>query len=204
MTLLAQSSVLVASFLLVYLWQQTQLASYTIQALGFLIFLYIITSLRTKGVMPADIAKSGYLQIFILNTVILLLIFSTGGLESALFFLLYFILFGIAFVFDPKTVFVFAAGVFLLFFQEASKGDYTKTFTLLGSILLISPLAFYFGKEFRFSSKLERKTQQSAQTIAKDIDVVLKKDGASMEEEDVEKLDEILEETEKLRKEPKD
>jgi hypothetical protein len=146
--------------------------------------------------------------IFFLNTVILLLIFSTGGIDSVLFFLLYFLGFGIAFVFEPAVTFVFVLGVILVFVPDAIKGDLLVNSLKLGSLLLISPLAFFFGLQYRQSDKqdekveaLEERTKEAADTISEDIEEVVKDEKDSLKSEDMEKLNEILEETEDLRAE---
>jgi len=87
--------------------------------------------------------------IFILNTVIFLLIFATGSLNSPLFFLLYFLGFGIAFVFEPAMTFVFALGAILIFIPDALKADTLVNLLKIGSLILISPLAFFFGLQYR-------------------------------------------------------
>lgn len=203
MKLFFQSILLLLSFAFVFVWQQTPLSGYTIQILGFLIFLYLIVTFRnkrSKGFVP----KGESWTIFILNTVVLLLIISTGGFTSTLFFLLYFLVFGIAFVFEPPTVFVFVVGAIAFFIKDAFIDDVMRNLIMLGSLGLISPLAFFFGKEYRREEiqdekikNLEQKEKQVSSTIAKDIDEVLKRD--DLKPEAVEKLNDILEETEKLR-----
>ena len=148
--------------------------------------------------------------IFFLNTVILLLIFSTGGIDSVLFFLLYFLAFGIAFVFEPMLIFVFVLGVILVFVPDVIKGDLLVNSLKLGSLLLISPLAFFFGSQYRKSDQqeeaveaLEERTTEAADTISEDIEEVIKDEKDSLKSEDMEKLNEILEETEDLRAESK-
>ena len=148
--------------------------------------------------------------IFLLNTVILLLIFSTGGINSVLFFLLYFLCFGIAFVFEPAVIFIFVLGVILVFVPDVIKGDLLVSSLKLGSLLLISPLAFFFGNEYRRNDKqtteieaLEERTKDAADIIAKDSEVVIKDEKEALKSEDMEKLNEILEETEDLRAESK-
>ncbi|MBI1982387.1 MAG: hypothetical protein HYS68_02285 [Candidatus Levybacteria bacterium] len=154
MLFLRQSLLLLLSFVFVFVWQKTPLSDYTIQALGFLIFLFLLLSARRKEFNLANvISKRDFLSIFTLNTLILLFIFSTGGLSSPLFFLLYFLGFGIAFVFEPATVFIFILGAILVF-------------------------------------------------LAKDVAGVLENEKQAIKSEDVEKLNDILEETEKLKKEP--
>ena len=175
---------------------------------GALIVLYILFSARGKGKGFLQMGGEGPWGIFFLNTVILLLIFSTGGINSVLFFLLYFLGFGIAFVFEPAVTFVFVLGVILVFVPDAIKGDLLVNSLKLGSLLLISPLAFFFGLEYRKNDKqdeaivaLEERTKEAADTIAEDIEEVVKDEKENLKSEDMEKLNEILEETEDLRAE---
>lgn len=211
MTFFKQSLLLVLSFAFVYFWQKTPLADYTIQVLGFLVFLFLITSARRKNFDLSASLGEGSLSIFILNTIILLLIYSTGVFNSTLFFLLYFLGFGIAFVFEPAIVFVFTAGVWLVFLEQAFKEDVARNFILLGSLLLIAPLAYFFGKSYRKSEKdeaslaaLKERSKESADSIAQDVEEVLTEEKDKLKEEDVEKLNDILEETEALREEKKE
>ncbi len=148
--------------------------------------------------------------IFILNTIILLLVFATGSISSSLFFLLYFLGFGIAFVFEPPAIFIFIVGAVLVFLPDALKGDTFGNLIRVGSLLLISPLAYFFGREYRKSDKeesdieaLEERTKEAADTISEDIEEVIKDEKANLKEQDVQKLNEILEETEDLRQESK-
>lgn len=203
MLFLRQSLLLLLSFVFVFVWQKTPLSDYTIQALGFLIFLFLLLSARRKEFNLANvISKRDFLSIFTLNTLILLFIFSTGGLSSPLFFLLYFLGFGIAFVFEPTTVFIFILGAILVFLAEALTGDIMGNFLRLGSLALISPLAFFFGREYRKGEKQAEQIEKTSQAIKKDVAGVLENEKQAIKSEDVEKLNDILEETEKLKKEP--
>jgi hypothetical protein len=210
MKILLQSLVLIVSFVFVFIWKETPLINYTVALSGILIVLYILVSARKKGKGFMQMGGEGPWGIFFLNTVILLLIFSTGGIDSVLFFLLYFLGFGVAFVFEPAVTFVFVLGVILVFAPDAIKGDFLVNSLKLGSLLLISPLAFFFGSEYRKSDKqeesieaLEERTKDAADTISEDIEEVIKEEKANLKSEDMEKLNEILEETEDLRAESK-
>lgn len=147
MKFLQQSSLLTLSFLFVFLWQQASLSQFTIQILGLFIFLFLVLSAFRK--------KSGW-SFFFLTSIVLLMIFATGALNSNFFFLLYFLCFGIAFVFEPVTVFIFLIGTILLFLPGAPRDDIMGNFIKLGSLVLISPLAFFFGREFRREEKQEQ------------------------------------------------
>lgn len=197
MKILRQSLVIAGSFAIVFIWQNSFLSDYTIQALGFFIFLYIISSTRKKGTN----ALNGAWGIFALNTTIFLLIFATGEFTSTLFFLLYFLVFGIAFVFEPATVFVFVLGTALIFLPDIFKDDVSSNLIRVGSLALISPLAYFFGKEFRQREKEEEETDQASGIITKDVQDIIKKNSRSLKPDEIEKLDDILEETEKLREE---
>lgn len=204
-----QSAVLILSFVIVFLWQKTQASSFTVPFLGLLITVYLIVSTRKRGKAFLTLG-GGPLGIFILTTLVLLLIFSTEGINSSLFFLLYFLGFGIAFVFEPSITFVFAIGVILLFFPDTSKPDAVNNLLKLGSLLLISPLAYFFGKEYRKGDiqdeqieKLKERSIDSADTISEDIEQVVKNEKQNLKDKDLEKLNDVLEETEDLREESK-
>ena len=210
MKLILQALVLTLSFVLVFIWEQTPLSDYTIQTLAVLVVIYLVIAVRKKASGFLTLGGEGPWGVFILNSIILLLIFATGNINSSLFFLLYFLGFGIAFAFEPLAIFVFIIGALLLFLPDALKGDTFGNFLRVGSLLLISPLAYFFGKEYRKSDKqendieaLEERTKDAADTISKDIEEVMKNEKQSLKEEDVEKLNEILEETDDLRQESK-
>jgi hypothetical protein len=209
MKVIIQSSVLITSFVIVYLWQQTSLAEFTVPLLGLLIAVFLIVSARKKGKGFLTLG-GGPIGIFLLTTLVLLLIFSTEGISSPLFFLLYFLGFGIAFVFEPITAFVFVIGAFLILFQDATKVDATNNLIKLGSLILISPLAYFFGKEYQKTDEqnekitgLKERASESADTISEDIEEVIENEKGNLKEKDLEKLNEVLEETEDLRLEKK-
>lgn len=209
MKLLLHGLVLLLSFGIVFVWEQTGLDVYTIQAVAALVVLYLlITFVRRKKNKDANFG--GVSDIFILNTAIFLLIYTTGNIYSPLYFLLYFLGFGITFIFEPATVFLFTIGAVLIFLPEAMTNGAIESYIKLGSLLLISPLAFFFGQEYRDRDKQEEaieamaeRTKDAADTIAKDVEGVLKQEKDDLKQTTVEKLDEILEESDNLREEAK-
>ncbi len=208
MKLLLHVFVLLCSFVVVFIWEQTFLNQYIIQGLAGLVFAYIILSfIRHK--QKKDTFAGGIPDIFILNTLIFLLIYATGQMTSWFFFLLYFLGFGITFIFEPETVFVYALLTIAMFVPEILKnGGSLGTYIQLGSFLFISPLPYFFGKEYRDREQQEEEIQQlqersteAADTISHDVEDVMKNEKKNLKEADVEKLNEILEETEDLRQE---
>ena len=211
MKIITQSLVLILSFIFVFIFEMTPLSSLTSQILGLLIVAYFISSFRKKGKGFVSMGGEGPWGVFILNTLIFVLIFSTGSINSPLFFLLYFLGFGIAFVFEPPITFVFIVGAILVFGPDVLQNDLTNNLLKIGSLILISPLAFFFGEEYRRNLKeqeeleaLEERTKDAADTISEDIEEVIKNEKQNLKEKDIEKLNEVLEETEDLRQEAKE
>lgn len=212
MKLVLQSLLLIASFAFVYVWQASPLAQYTVQAFGFFMFLFILISVKNRGFDANRLfGKDGTFAIFILNTIVLLMIFTTGSLSSTFFFLLYFLGFGVAFVFEPITVFVFMAGAMLIFVPEAMVNEQMSNFLKIGSLALICPLAYFFGREFRGREvqeanveAMKERTKDAADTISKDVGHVLEDEKDELSSQTVDKLNEVLEEADDLRAETKE
>jgi len=152
MKFIKQSLILLLSFAFVFLWQQTILSQYTIHTFVVLVLIYLLLTARKKNFDLLNISGD-YPSVFVLTTMILLLVFSTGGLTSMLFFLLYFLGFGITFVFEPSLVFIFIIGVVLVFLPSALNNDVVGNFLSLGSLLLIAPFAFIFGRHIKEDEK---------------------------------------------------
>ena len=208
MKLISQSLVLILSFIFIFIFEMTPLSSLSTQILGLLVLFYFISSLRKRGKGFLSMGGEGPWGIFILNSLIFILIFSTGSINSPLFFLLYFLGFGVAFVFEPSITFIFVIGALLVFGPEILKNDLTNNLLKLGSLILISPLAYFFGKEYRRNEQqeeqleaLEERTKEAADTISDDIEEVIKSEKQNLKDKDIEKLNEVLEETEDLRAE---
>lgn len=201
MRYLTNSLILVSSFILIYIEEQF-LSDYRAQIIGLLIIGYFaVAFLRNK--YQHDLQTFNHASdIFIVNSVVLLLIIATGSLYSPIFFLLYFLCFGITFIFEPISVFIFAIGAVLIFLPQALTNYALESFIKIGSLFIIAPLAFFFGKEYKDRERLDKKlesTKKSAQKISQDITDVIKEE-PSLSPEDFRKLNEVLRESEKVKK----
>lgn len=204
---ITQSLIITISFLSIFLWNRSELATYTVPLLGILTSFYLITTMRKKAVNKSN----PLLIVFLLNTSSLLLIQATGGLNSLLFFLLYFLAFYISFMLKAELVFLFTGAVLFFFLPEAIRGDTLANTAKIASFLLLSPLAYFFGKEIVLRERelgevksLREDTILVSEKIIEDISDVVKNEGKSLKEEDVEKLREIVEESRILEKEAKE
>ncbi len=86
----------------------------------------------------------------LLNTLIfisalLTIISSTGGLGSSFFFLTYFLLFAAALIFDPATTLTLSLALALYFANNLTSSH--AALQLL-SLLLFTPLAIFFGRQY--------------------------------------------------------
>jgi hypothetical protein len=178
----------------VFLWQKSTLSAYTVPLLGLLTFIYLVSTFKRSKQIKA-------LPVFLLTVSSLLLILSTGGIYSALFFLLYFLSFTIAFVLQPQTVFTFNLILFLFFLPESLQGDSLINLTKISSLLLLSPLAYFFGKEIQSREKKEKQVKETVKRIQSDIAEVVKTDGANLKEQEVKELADAISQTRELEKE---
>lgn len=196
--------ILIGSFILVFIWQNSPFVDYTTPAIGFLVFIFLLTTIKNKK----DLSLGGPINFFILNTVLLLFIFTTGGLTSNLFFIIYFLLFGAAFVMDPKTVFVYPVGALIIFYAQLLTDEPVANVIKIISIALLSPLAYFFGKQFSKNLnsndeviKTKERAITAGDSIAEEVGEVIESAKAKLNTDEVEKLNEILEDAQDLREE---
>ena len=200
------SILLVASFLIVFIWQNSQFEAFTVPFIGFLVFMFLLISIKNKK----NLNLGGPVNFFILNTILLLFIFSTGGISSNLFFLVYFLLFAAAFIMDPRSVFIIPVSIIVVFWSQIFEADVTANIIKMASLSILSPLAYFFGVQFSKNDKKDDeilKTKEravsSAQNIAKDVGDVIESGKEKLSSKEVEKLNDVLEEAQDLRQESK-
>jgi len=130
--------VLAISIILTWLWTLTPVLNlYNLQLTGLLTLIYFAFKKRSR--FPSTL---------ILNIICLLLIFSTGGLSSPLFFLLDLLLIALALLFEPKQAVIASFLIVSLFLiQNYSTLDTSKIINLL-SLVLMTPVAVIFSKNY--------------------------------------------------------
>lgn len=133
---------LLASLFLVYFWTENPATSlYTLQLIALFVLLYFLNQLLSRG------QPNLFLNTLIFTIVILLLVSTTGGLGSPLFFLVYFLLFGTALLMETELTIFFTLAL-VVFFLFLNPLDNLNNLIALASLLFISPLAFFFGKQY--------------------------------------------------------
>ena len=147
--LIAHSLLLTMSVLVAYVWTSSQfLSDYNLQFVAILIVGYFLIRFTLRKTGRVSVKTMSSLNMTILTLVIFTLIFSTGALSSPLFFLLYFLLFGLALLFEPGSslFMVFISSFIFLLIPE--KKDLFSELLQLASLFMIVPLAYIFGKQY--------------------------------------------------------
>lgn len=132
---------LVSAVALTYFWTSNpNLSLYNLQFIGLFVLLYFLSHFLSRSA-PATSAVDA----IIFTVVILLLVASTGGLNSPLFFLIYFLLFAVALLFEPLVTLTLAGAVTLFFWPNPLT---PSALIQLFSVLLILPLSIFLGRQY--------------------------------------------------------
>lgn len=140
------TAILIATTLLTWVWTTNLvLSQYSLQLTGALVIAYFAFKfiLRSSNQNKLNLPST-----LILNIICLLLVFSSGGISSPLFFILLFLVFALALLFEPIQAAIVAFILVSLFvFQSYQSMDTTKIVNLL-SLILITPLAILFSRNY--------------------------------------------------------
>jgi len=140
---------LVAAVVLVFIWTNLPaLSVYTLQLIALFVIAYFVNQFyfRRKKLLFSKINLT--IDAVIFTMVVLLLVSSTGGISSPLFFLLYFLMFGLALFFEPAITFSLALAIVIFFLFQPSKEEPLADALQVLALLLITPLAMFFGKQY--------------------------------------------------------
>jgi hypothetical protein len=132
----------VASFLI----SVSPLSNYGLQIAAFAMIVYVgVSFLIRKRILSPDLKVT--LDILVFSLTVSLLIFTTGGFTSPVFFLSYFLLFGVALFSSPITATAITI-TFALLFIVAPKADFWIDLLQMASLVSIAPLSILFGKQY--------------------------------------------------------
>lgn len=142
------SLILVLSVAGSYLWLITPtLTPYTLQLVAGLVLVYAALHWFRKG-SHSHKKSTIPLDLTLLTIIILLLVVETGALTSPLIFLLYFLLFAVALLFEIEAT-LLLTGTLLSFFLLFPSTDLTDLAHLseLVALIMITPLALYMSHQ---------------------------------------------------------
>lgn len=129
-----------------FLISVSPLAGYGLQIVALMMIVYVgVSFLVRKHILSTDVKVT--LDILVFALTVSLLIFTTGGFTSPVFFLSYFLLFGVTLLSSPITATAITI-TFALLFIVAPKADFWMDLLQMGSLLAIAPLSVLFGKQY--------------------------------------------------------
>lgn len=166
----AHSLMLIAAVTGTYLWLVIpSLAPYTLQLVAVLILAYAAAHWLKRGQRPdSPIHTSRYkihntipLDLTLLTCVILLLVIDTGALASPLIFLVYFLLFAVAMLFEIEATLVLTATllVFFLLYPGTNLSDLGHLGELL-ALVMITPLALFTSHQYEEALEEKRRAKE--------------------------------------------
>ncbi len=124
-----------------YLISISSFANFIPQIIALVSIIFILISLFKK-----------HFSLHLIAFIICLTIFYTQGFNSPFFFLIYFLLFTVAFQNPPTTTLSLSLILILLLSQSL---DSIQSLIPLFSLLLITPLSWFIGKQFLDKNKIE-------------------------------------------------
>lgn len=199
MKVFQQSLVIILSSLTVLAIVYTPFSPYIPLFLTFIAVLILSYALfKKKRKKGQEVFSGSNKEIYIILVSALLIVFYTGGIKSVVFFLVYFVLFGITFTFQPSMILLFLACLIGLFLPEALQDDVFGNMAKLSSLIVLAPIAFFFGREYRKREKLQEKIQEKTETIIHDAENLL---ATNDKNEKLKNAEEIIIEAKKLQKE---
>lgn len=135
---------LITSILAVSVWTSTPaLIAYNLQLTGALILVYFGSGFIFRGTK-----RSPFLATVLLVSIVLLLVFSTGGLSSPIFFVLDFLLFAIALLIAPYQAITTSILLIAIFLCQNYQNLSSQAIINIISLALMTPLANVFGKNY--------------------------------------------------------
>lgn len=129
-----------------YFIAKTPIAEYSLQISGFLVAIYVLLSFLVRKKF-LKLSTRIIFDLFIFSFAVSFLLFTTGGFTSPIFFLTYFLLFGIALLSAPTTS-VVAALTFAILFVLTPRADFWTEILQIASLLSIAPISAMFGKQY--------------------------------------------------------
>ncbi len=118
----------------------------SLQFISLLVIIYIVVQFAARRIQISK-TKKITIDVVLLTLVTYLIVFSTGSLFSPLFFLIYFLLFGISLLFEPSSAIALAV-ISAIFFLFTAQKEIFAELLQLASLFLITPLALIFGTQY--------------------------------------------------------
>jgi len=136
----------------VYFWLTSPLTPYTLQLVAVLVLLYFSSHWYYSHNSKFKPRDSITLDLTLLTSMILLLVTETGALASPLFFLLFFLCFAVALLYEIEATLVLT-GTLILYFMFLPGTDLANLadLSVLIGLVMITPLAIFTGHQYELN-----------------------------------------------------
>ncbi|OGM16075.1 hypothetical protein A2V55_01875 [Candidatus Woesebacteria bacterium RBG_19FT_COMBO_37_29] len=139
--------ILLVSVGFAFFWTKNEvLLNMSLQFISLLVIIYVGIQFAARKMQFSKTNKI-VIDVILLTLTTYLIVFSTGALFSPLFFLIYFLLFGISLLFEPSSAIALAIISTVFFLFTAQKEIFAELLQLV-SLFLITPLALIFGTQY--------------------------------------------------------
>lgn len=166
---LSHSMYLLATVLLCLFWAISPYKMFATQIGATLLSLYIIKHMFREHI---NLKLEIIIDSVVLCGLTLVIVTSTGGLNSPVFFLIYFLLFALSLMTTP-TIPLILAFALIIYFLFTSLITSFKELLPLASFPLITPLAVYFGKEHKKNLYQKQDVLNLKETIRRETEDVM-------------------------------
>jgi len=154
-----------------YFWVSNPVISpYSLQLIALLVLVYFVNYFVFA---KKDFYQKSTLILdsIIFTMIIYLLVSSTGNFQSPLFFLFYFLAFGVSLLFQPATSLVLMGIIVFFLSKSIHLGNLYDNFAKAISLLLVAPLSVFFGRQYLKAQEAQKRIK-----ILKDYTKVVEKD----------------------------
>lgn len=141
---ITRALILITSILAVSVWTSTPtLNGYNLQLTGALILAYFVSRILFR-----EVKRSLFFATVVMVSIVLLLVFSSGGINSPIFFILDFLLFAIALLIAPYQAITTSLLLITIFLWQNNQNLTSPVIINIISLALMTPLAIVFGKNY--------------------------------------------------------
>lgn len=141
---------LIFSAFLTFILPKTYLVNYDIE-IGALLFIILFFG---KRIVPK---KTNFLESIVFTLIILIIINSTGGVNSSFFFLIYFLLFSLSLLLSPIVSLTLSLSLIIFFLLFSPQTEDFKHLLPIFSLAFLTPFSLYLGKEYLLVQKTKKK-----------------------------------------------
>lgn len=149
MKIIIHSTLLITIVVLVSFWARNPtLSHYSLQAIAALTVIYLL--LHRFGPKQTSESTINLQSALFLTAITLMLVFSTGGAVSPIFFILYFLLFCLSLLFEPIQTAVLSIVILIPLILGIDRTQSTIPASIWGNLatlVLITPMATVFGRK---------------------------------------------------------